>query len=111
VTALVSRFTAPAGTHPPVEPSLGEAMLNCKLPITNYLLSVAAVVAAAPETGGASLIAAGKILTAAIGVQACLSQNEAEQVQNGNRAALAADCRADGAIPLTTTDGQVVCAK
>lgn len=111
VSALVSRFTAPTGMHPPVEPSVSSALSNCKLPISNYLLSAAAIVVSAPETLGASLLAGAKVLTLAAGVDSCLEQNEAQQVKDGNRANLAADCRAIGAIPLTTVDGLVVCAK
>ncbi len=111
VSALVSRFTAPTGTHPPVEASLGDALLNCKLPIGNLLLSVAAIAVAVPETLGAALLPGAKVLWSGGGVMSCVNQNEAQQVKDGNRANLAADCRAIGAIPLTTTDGVVVCAK
>lgn len=111
VDALVSRFSKPAGTHPPVEASLTKALSNCKLPVSNYLLSGAAIVINTPETLGASLLAGAKVLTAAAGLDSCLEQNETQQVIDGNRANLAADCRAIGAIPLTTTDGEVVCAK
>jgi hypothetical protein len=111
VSALVSRFTPATGMHPPVEPSLAKALMNCKAAIGNYVINFAAVAISAPDTLGASLVAGGKVVMAGASVTACLDQNEAQQVSDGDRANQAADCRALGAIPLTTSDGAVVCAK
>jgi hypothetical protein len=111
VGALVARFSAPSGSHPPIEPSLGKAILECASPIGNYLLNLGIVVGTAPETGGVSLANAARVLSAASSAQTCIAQSEAKQVQDGTRANLAADCRAEGAVPLTTPDGNVVCAK
>ncbi|HTA89886.1 MAG TPA: hypothetical protein VK745_09935 [Polyangiaceae bacterium] len=111
VSALVSRFTAPTGMHPPVEPSLTKALLNCKAAVGNYLINFAAVAISAPDTLGASLVAGSKVMIAGANVTACLDQNEAQQVSDGNRANQADDCRTVGAIPLTTSGGAVVCAK
>jgi hypothetical protein len=110
VSTLVSRFT-PSGAHPPVEPSLGKALLNCKLQLANYLINLGATAAAAVESGGVSLLSLGKTAGAAAGVQVCIAQNEAQQVADGARANRAADCRAAGATPLTTPDNSVVCVK
>jgi hypothetical protein len=112
VSALVSRFTTPTGAHPPVEPSLTEALLNCKVATTAYLANTAGVVIAAPETLGASFVfGALRIAATSAALISCIDQNEAKQVQDGNRANQAADCRNEGAIPLTTADGLVVCEK
>jgi hypothetical protein len=112
VSALVSRFTAPVGVHAPVEPSLGEALLNCKAATLSYAASLVGAAAAAPETGGMSVAALGvRILASGAALLGCIDQNKAQQVQEGNRANQAADCRAEGATPLTTADGVVVCAK
>jgi hypothetical protein len=111
VSALVSRFTAPTGSHPPVEPSLGKAILNCGLEEANFAGTAAGIILAAPETLGASLLAGVRLITGGALIQRCINRDEAQQVQDGTRANLAADCRNEGALPLTTTDGAVVCAK
>jgi hypothetical protein len=112
VSALVSRFTAPSGVHPPVEPSLGEALLNCKLATLSSVVNTAGAIAAAPETFGASFVIAALRLAGSSGTLVnCIDQNEKQQVAAANLANEAADCRREGAIPLTTTDGVVVCAK
>lgn len=111
VGALVSRFTTPTGVHPPVVPSLGEAFANCKLATLAYVAKTAAVLIAAPETFGASFaVGALRIAGTSSALSSCIEQNENQQIQAGNLANQAADCRSEGATPLTTTDG-VVCAK
>jgi hypothetical protein len=111
VSALVSRFTLPSGVHTPVEPSLAKAMLKCTAEEGNLVGTAGLIIAAAPETVGASLAGGFAIINAARIVRNCLADNEAQQIVDGNRANQVADCRSEGAIPLTTTDGAVVCAK
>jgi hypothetical protein len=111
VSALVSRFTLPSGVHTPVEPSLAKAMLSCTSEEGTFISTAGVIITAAPETLGASLFGGFAIINSARVVQNCLADKEAQQVVDGNRANQAADCRAEGAIPLTTTDGVVVCAK
>ena len=112
VSALVSRFTAPSGVHPPVEPSLGKALLNCKAPIGSYVTTAATVLLAVPETYGASFaLGVARIGMAAASVQNCLAQQETAQVTDGNHANQIAVCKSQNAIPLLTMDGAVVCAK
>jgi hypothetical protein len=111
VSVLVSRFTTPTGTHPPVEPSLGKAIVNCGWEEANFAGTAAGIIIAAPETLGASLLAAFRLTTGAGLIQRCINRDEAQQVQDGTRENLAADCRNEGAIPITTTDGAVLCAK
>ena len=111
VSALVSRFTAPSGAHPPVEPSRGRALLSCSVEVANLALTGGLVAAAIPETAGASLLAGARVGLAAVSLMRCVERDEAKQVQDGYHANQAADCRSEGAIPLTTQDGSVVCAR
>jgi hypothetical protein len=111
VSALVSRFTAPSGAHPPVEPSRGRALLNCSVELANVALTAGLVAAAIPETAGASLLAGARVGLAAVTLMRCVERDEAKQIQDGYHANQAADCRSEGAIPLTTQDGSVVCAR
>jgi len=111
VSALVSRFTTPTVVHPPVEPSLARAVLDCGVEGANLALTSALVLAAIPETAGASLLAGARIGLAGASLLRCIERDEARQIQDGNRANQTADCRAEGALPLTAADGNVVCAK
>lgn len=111
VSALVSRFSPPSGVHPPVEPSLSKALLNCSLEASNLALQAAVVIAAAPETLGASLIGAARLTLPALVVQRCVERDEAAQVAVGTRANQAADCASQGAIALSLVDGGVICEK
>lgn len=110
VSVLTPRFTAPSGTHPPVESSLAVAFSNCKAATAAYLANTAAVLVAAPSTFGWAFVA-GAVRIVAVGADllSCLKQNEAEQIQAGNRANQAADCRREGAVPIIDSAGNVVC--
>jgi hypothetical protein len=112
VSALVARFTPPAGTHPPVEPSLGTALLNCKVATAAYVANTVGVVALAPETLGWSfVVGALRIGATGAALVSCIDKSEAEQVRAGTLANQAEDCRSAGATPLTGSDGNVVCVK
>jgi hypothetical protein len=41
----------------------------------------------------------------------CIQRDEAQQVEEGERANQAADCKRDGAIALSQADGSVICAR
>jgi hypothetical protein len=111
VSTLVSRFTPPTVVHPPVEPSLTRALLDCGVEGINLALTSALVLAAIPETAGASLLAGARIGLAGAGLARCIERDEARQVQDANEANQAADCRAAGALALAANDGSVVCVK
>lgn len=111
VSTLVSRFTTPTVVHPPVEPSLARAVLDCGLESVNFTLTSALVLAAIPETAGASLLAGARVGLAGASLTRCIERDEARQVQDGNHANQIADCRAEGALPLSADDGNVVCVK
>ena len=112
VSALVARFTPPAGSHPPVEPSLGAALLNCKVATAAYVANTVGVVALAPETLGWSFaVGALRIAATSAALVSCIDQSEAEQVRAGTQANEAEDCRNAGATPLTGSDGSIVCVK
>jgi hypothetical protein len=111
VSTLVSRFTPPTVLHPPVEPSLARAVLDCGVEGINLALTSALVVVAVPETAGASLLAGARIGLAGASLLRCIERDEARQIADGNHADQAADCRAAGALPVTTADGSVACVK
>jgi len=111
VSTLVSRFTTPTVVHPPVEPSLARAVLDCGLESVNLALTSALVLVTVPETAGASLLAGARIGLAGASLTRCIERDEARQIQDGTHANQAADCRAEGSLPLTAGDGNVVCVK
>jgi hypothetical protein len=109
VSGLVARFYEPSA-HPPLEPSLAEAVMNCKAATAAYVATAGAAVLAAPDTFGASFVlGALRIEASGAALLSCLEQNENKQLSEARVANLATDCRAGGAIPLTTGDGKVVC--
>jgi hypothetical protein len=109
VTSLVTRFTLPTGSHPPVEPSLRVAVANCGWEVANPAVTVAATLVA-PAGLAATLLTGARSLIAVGSAERCIERDEARQVLEGERANQAADCARDGAVPLTTADGSVVCA-
>jgi hypothetical protein len=112
VTELVSRFKAPSIVHLPVEPSLAHAIMNCKTATAAYIANTAATLIAVPETFGFAFLAgAARVVATGTALLSCIEQDEAEQIQDGQRADLAADCRDQGAIPVTTSDHSVACVK
>ena len=112
VSELVSRFKPPSVVHPSVEPSLGHALLNCKVATATYLANTAITLITAPETFGfAFAAAAARIAAGGAALASCIEKDGQKQVDEGNRANQAADCRNAGAIPLLDSDGNVVCEK
>ena len=111
VSALVTRFT-PVSKAPPPEPSIGHALLNCKLATFSYAANVATVLAAAPDSFGLSFaLGAARITAAGLTLDNCLEQDEANQIASATRETAVTACRTDGGTPLSAADGSVVCAK
>lgn len=109
VQTLVARFSAPTGSHPPIEPSLGKALGDCALELGGAALAVAQ----AGISGGSlalAVLAGGRALVSVGTAQRCIQRDEAEQVARAQTQNDKADCERDGTIPLLKTDGSVICA-
>jgi hypothetical protein len=110
VTSLVARFSSPSGSHPPIAPSLNQALLDCKWELSNAALNLSGAVIA---VGGlATAIIGGTRALVSVGVaSSCIEHNEGEQVAEATRRQQAADCEQEGAVPLLKADGSVICAR
>ena len=109
VRSLVVRFTAPNGSHPPVEPSLGKALGNCSLEIASAAVAVGSVLVT--PVGLATTLLSGARSLLSVGIaNRCIERDEAQQIAEGERAHQAADCEHDGTMPLLKPDGSVICA-
>jgi len=111
-SVLVARFYEPRSSAPPVQPSLTQAFMNCKAATASYVGTVGAVLLSAPESFGLSFaLGATRMAAAAGSLDSCLDSNQAKQASAATTAELSDTCRNDGAIPLSTADGKVVCLK
>lgn len=112
VGQLVARFVKPTAVHPPVEPSLVHALGHCKLEAAGFAISTASAIGGAPETFGLSMAVLGaRMLVSGLSLNKCLAKDEAQQVEDGNRANQIADCKALGSdTAVTALDGSVLCA-
>ena len=111
VESLVTRFTQPSRALAPVEPSLTQALGHCSGEALALVLRTGATLLAAPETMLGSLLASSAVISASVSLNSCLERDQAQQVEDGTRAAQAADCQAQGARALLAADGSVICAE
>ena len=109
VSSLVGRFSTPLGSHPPVEPSLTQAMENCGWEVANAAVGVAATLVT-PVGLAATLLTGARTLIGVGTAERCIERDLARQTTEGELANRAADCERDGAIPLVKADGSVICA-
>lgn len=103
VTALVKRYTP--------EPSLSKALTDCSGETIGLGLKIAGIAVSAPETFGASLLAAGVLGQAASSLVNCIDASEAKQVELAKRQADAGECQTRGGQAVQSYDGAVVCLK
>jgi len=106
---LVARFT-PAKVQPAPQPSVLKSALACAPELANVVLTTAAAIAAAPETLGASLLAASRITLTGAVFDRCATRDEEQQVKKEINATAAKDCEAAGGTALLASSGSVVCA-
>ncbi|MES1177238.1 MAG: hypothetical protein ABUL62_23145 [Myxococcales bacterium] len=111
VPALVARFSAPTGSHPPVQPSLGKALEHCGWEVANAAVSVATALVTGPAGLATTLLSGARGVIGLGSAERCIERDRAQQVAEGQRANQAADCARDGAVPLLNADGAVICAR
>lgn len=92
-------------------PSLLQSLRECSNEALGLGLKIAGIAVAAPETLGASLLAATVLGQAASSLLDCVEARQAERLEAAKRQAEAGDCQANGGQAVQGFDGALLCLK